>query len=74
MVERHNIGYLKPCPFCGGEAVRRTVTCGGFDSCEEGVIRCKKCGAQNGKRSSNWKDIEDAWNLRLTTNKEGDKL
>ena len=47
---------LKPCPFCGGEAVK--------NSCA--VAECKSCRSPVGCRAcSIWKDSIDEWNTRV---------
>ena len=47
---------LKPCPFCGGEAIWRTGT--------KNWIECKKCRT-NGRLRKSHQEAIDAWNKRV---------
>ncbi len=47
---------LKPCPFCGGEAIWRTGT--------KNWIECKKCRT-NGRLHKSHQEAIDAWNKRV---------
>ena len=49
---------LKPCPFCGGEAVRRYHDVYMLD-----YVKCRKCGAQTGL-CANEDEATAAWNTR----------
>ena len=57
---------LKPCPFCGGEAV---LSSGKFDGKETSYVMCKRCSSQgeffivSPKYASDVRAI-DAWNRR----------
>ena len=56
---------LKPCPFCGGEAVLRTSVFFKHDA----YVRCKKCGAKSmSYPSASAEDARlrtiEAWNRR----------
>jgi Lar family restriction alleviation protein len=57
---------ILPCPFCGGEGRRVTTVCGGFDELEHGVIRCGTCGASGPECTTDWGDITDKWNRRVS--------
>lgn len=44
---------LKPCPFCGGEAIVELKSIGsgpGNSFSQDHVVKCKKCGANTGKQ------------------------
>lgn len=44
---------LKPCPFCGGEAIVELKSIGsgpGNSFSQDHVVKCKKCGATTGKQ------------------------
>ena len=56
---------LLPCPFCGGKPRMHTLECGGFDSLEEGCVKCTQCGAQGPSFTTSWDDIGNAWNKRV---------
>lgn len=47
---------LKPCPFCGGEAV--------LSGSEYTYVYCKKCGAESHGGKSRAKTVEQ-WNRRV---------
>ena len=54
---------LKPCPFCGGEAVLKDS----FLSDDSFIVRCTKCYAQTDAFISNFDTPEEAiaaWNRR----------
>ena len=51
---------LKPCPFCGGEAILETVD---VNSSEECYIYCPECGFESGVYSE-LKFIVEKWNRR----------
>ena len=67
---------LKPCPFCGGEAViNEFIDSDGKDSCKCCIVICKKCGCQTkcyeyflGVTKRN---AIDAWNRRVENYDEG---
>lgn len=58
--------FLKPCPFCGGDA---EISQGRFDGKDTSYVMCRKCAAQgefffvSPKYSSNERAIL-AWNRR----------
>jgi Lar family restriction alleviation protein len=51
---------LKPCPFCGGEAIMRDNKLG----CTIWIVGCRKCGADAGFRTDKEEAIK-AWNTRV---------
>ena len=52
---------LKPCPFCGGEAVYpEGLTVGGY------WITCSKCGIEQGHGYMTQEEAIAAWNRRAT--------
>ncbi len=51
---------LKPCPFCGGQAVRSKTP---FDGPEEHYIFCLGCSCQTQSRGS-FEMVLEAWNRR----------
>lgn len=61
---------LKPCPFCGGEAVTGCIDTETQDHPDEGghFISCNKCGASTGLRFACGEDplplLMEAWNKR----------
>jgi Lar family restriction alleviation protein len=56
---------LKPCPFCGGEAERFTITAEAEVSNIGGdVIACKKCEASTRVFFGEKEGIVNAWNAR----------
>lgn len=58
---------LKPCPFCGGEAI--------IDGCDETlwITICKKCNASIGYKETECEAI-DAWNSRVEPTFTPDEL
>lgn len=52
---------LKPCPFCGGEAILETVD---GNSSEEFYIYCPECDFESGVYSEP-KFIVEKWNRRV---------
>lgn len=58
---------LKPCPFCGGEAI--------IDGCDGGVwiVICNKCDASIGCKETEREAIEE-WNLRIEPTFTPDEL
>jgi Lar family restriction alleviation protein len=54
------VSELKPCPFCGGEAVRTPQFCMGYMG--DGV-KCKRCGIQTAPLQTDAEAIA-AWNRR----------
>lgn len=58
---------LKPCPFCGGEAV--------VDGCDDAlwVVICKKCYIETSLQSTE-QDAIDAWNRRVESTFTPDEL
>lgn len=56
--------YLKPCPFCGGEAKRGSESMWG----EGQYIICTKCGCKSksfwGHEERNKREAKDFWNTR----------
>ena len=54
---------LKPCPFCGGEAVREMPFGLAYH------IRCATCGVSTAS-SKIVQDCEDLWNKRVDTSEE----
>lgn len=55
--------YLKPCPFCAGEAVRITLTEEG-DNAGGDVITCMKCGASSHVEFGYKENLVSRWNTR----------
>ena len=67
---------LKPCPFCGGQAImRKTDSLGRYDSdlwtestggvkIDHYIIRCVKCGIHT-KPYKTKKGVFNAWNRRV---------
>ena len=59
-------GNLKPCPFCGGEAVLQQ------DANEEYYVLCRKCQLLFGYCTDTWAEFEtsegaiEAWNRRAS--------
>ena len=58
---------LKPCPFCGGEAI--------IDGCDETlwIVICKECNASIGYKETKEEAIE-AWNKRIEPTFTPDEL
>ena len=58
---------LKPCPFCGGEAI--------IDGCDETlwIVICKECNASIGYKETKEEAIE-AWNRRIEPTFTPDEL
>ena len=61
---------LKPCPFCGGEAVPVYSNKGSLYTCnilmlsERGTVKCKKCGVRLPRIYSRVSKAIDVWNKR----------
>lgn len=58
---------LKPCPFCGGEAI--------IDGCDDTlwIVICKECNASIGYKETKEEAIE-AWNRRIEPTFTPDEL
>lgn len=58
---------LKPCPFCGGEAI--------IDGCDDTlwIVICKECNASIGYKETKEEAIE-AWNRRIESSFTPDEL
>lgn len=58
---------LKPCPFCGGEAI--------IDGCDDTlwIVICKECNASIGYKETKEEAIE-AWNWRIEPTFTPDEL
>ena len=58
---------LKPCPFCGGEAI--------IDGCDDTlwIVICKECNASIGYKETKEEAIE-AWNKRIEPTFTPDEL
>lgn len=58
---------LKPCPFCGGEAI--------IDGCDDTlwIVVCKECNASIGYKETKEEAIE-AWNRRIEPTFTPDEL
>lgn len=52
---------IKPCPFCGGEAVFNEDP---HPECEGFWINCTQCKASTGTHYEHVEDMVSAWNLR----------
>ena len=55
---------LKPCPFCGGEAVRQTLPSDEFGNDGGDVIECEKCLASSHVEFGRKENLVSAWNTR----------
>ena len=55
---------LKPCPFCGGQAIR-LLDVDDYTSEEYDAIHCVKCKAKT-KYYGSWQEAIEAWNRRVT--------
>lgn len=57
---------LKPCPFCGGDAIRVTLTAeDGLDNEGGDVITCIKCGASSHVEFGYKENLVSKWNTRI---------
>lgn len=54
---------LKPCPFCGGRAYRRTVKWAGVPKFF--VVHCTKCDVGTDCLRVDYKDAVEVWNRRV---------
>ena len=55
---------LKPCPFCGGEAVRQTLPSDEFGNDGGDVIECEKCLTSSHVEFGRKENLVSAWNTR----------
>lgn len=57
---------LKPCPFCGGQAVLRV------EEDDGAFVQCRKCYNKTLSRADRWEEssavklVVEAWNRRIT--------
>jgi Lar family restriction alleviation protein len=71
---------LKPCPFCGGEAVMRGLGYAGPENCYDVYVNCSDCDATGGlvvvdlsegeDESDAIEQAADVWNVRNARNKK----
>lgn len=58
--------YLKPCPFCGGDAMRVTLTKDdGADNEGGDVITCTHCWASSHVEFGRKENLVSRWNNRV---------
>ena len=54
---------LKPCPFCGGEAIFMTSRINDIVRC---FATCTVCGCETPRIYRTWEQLKEVWNRRAT--------